>query len=137
VVRWDEVKGGAVNHVLKVSGGPEMSTRWVFTMTGSDGKGSASNPAIPPEGLRLRIRPSVDLTKLGLHPEALVIAKALQDYGMYLGDSGGTTALKLENTRVEGRGQLWDLTGQDLCGLPFTPAYWQVLAEGYDPSAPR
>ena len=35
---------------------------------------------------------------MDLQPEALVIARALQDYGFYIGDSGGTTALKLENT---------------------------------------
>jgi hypothetical protein len=135
VVRWDEVRAGAVDHVLKVSSGPELSKRWVFPMTGSDGQGPPDDPAVPPEGLRLRINPSVDLDRLGLHPQALVIAKALQTYGMYLGDSGGATALKLEDTPVEGRGQVWDVTTQDLCGLPFTPAYWEVLAEGYDPSS--
>ena len=41
--------------------------------------------------------------------QALVIARALQQYGFYIGDSGGVTALKLEDTRLEGRGELWDL----------------------------
>jgi hypothetical protein len=135
VVRWDEVQAGAIDHVLKVSSGPELSTRWVFPMTGSDGRAPGDDPAVPPEGLRLRIKPSVDLSKLGLHPQALVIAKALQTYGMYLGDSGGATALKLEDTAIEGRGRLWGVTKEDLCSLPFTPAYWEVLPEGYDPSA--
>jgi hypothetical protein len=137
VVRWDEVQAGAVDHVLKVSSGPELSKRWVFPMTRSDGDGPVDDPSVPPEGLRLRIKPSVDLTGLGLDPQALVIARALQTYGMYLGDSGGSTALKLEDTVVEGRGQVWDATTKDLCGLPFTPAYWDVLPEGYDPSAAR
>lgn len=137
VVRLDEVRAGAVDHVLKVSSGPELSGRWVFPMTGSDGDGPPNDPDLPPEGLRLRIKPSVDLSQLGLKPEALVIAQALQDYGMYLGDSGGATALKLEDTMVEGRGQLWDVTTKSLCDLPFTPAYWDVLPEGYDPSASR
>ena len=60
-----------------------------------------------PEGLRLRIKPSINLHALGLHPQALAIAQAMQTYGVYLGDSGGSTALKLEDTRTEGRGQLW------------------------------
>ena len=25
-------------------------------------------------------------------------------------------------------------TNKDLCGLPFSPAYWDVLPEGYNPS---
>ena len=83
----------------------------------------------------MRINPSIDLTSLGLHPQALVIAQALQKYGMYLGDSGGTTALKLEDTRAEGLGQLWTVTADDLCTLPFTSQFWDVLPEGYDLSA--
>ena len=134
VIRWDMVRAGVLDHVLKVSSGPELSRRWVFPMTGSDGDGPVDDPVVPPEGLRLRIKPSVQLDTLGLHPQALVIARALQTYGMYLGDSGGSTAVKLEDTTVEGRGQLWDVTTDDLCGLPLTPAYWDVLPEGYDPS---
>ena len=84
----------------------------------------------------MRIKPSINLKALDLHPQALVIAEALQKYGVYLGDSGGTTALKLEDTKAEGRGQLWTVTANDLCSLPFTTQYWDVLPEGYDPSAP-
>jgi hypothetical protein len=137
VLRYDEVQAGAVDHVLKVSSGPELSKRWVFPMTGSDGDRPADDPVAPPEGLRLRIKPSVDLSRFGLHSDVLVIARALQTYGMYLGDSGGSTALKLEDTVSEGRGQLWDVTTTALCALPFSPTYWDVLPEGYDPSTGR
>jgi hypothetical protein len=134
-VRFDEVQEGSIDHVLKIAIGPEAADRAVFPMTGSDGDYLGDDPAVPPQGLRLRINPSIDLEELRLHPEALVIAKALQTYGMYIGDSGGVTALKLEDTVSEGRGQLWDVTAQDLCRLPFTPSYWDVLPEGYDPSS--
>ena len=80
----------------------------------------------------MRIKASIDLETLGLSQEALVIARALQRYGFYFGDSGGTTALKLENTRAEGRGQLWSLKADDLCGLPFELDYWDVIAETFD-----
>ncbi len=137
VVRWDMVEAGVVNHVLKVASGPEVSDRAVFPMVGSDGHYTGTDPAVPPQGLRFRIKPSVNLDALGLPPQALVIARALQRYGFYIGDSGGVTALKLEDTVAESRGQLWDLAANDLCGLPFTPAYWDVIAEGYDPSRVR
>ena len=26
------------------------------------------------------------------------------------------------------------MSADDLCGLPFTPEYWDVVAEGYDPT---
>jgi hypothetical protein len=133
-VSWDEVRDGAVRHVLKVAAGPEVSHSFVFPMVGSDGDYRGDDPAVPPQGLRFRIKPSVDLEALELPPEALVIARALQRYGFYIGDSGGTTALKLENTVAEGRGQLWRLSADALCGLPFTPRYWDVIEGGYDPA---
>lgn len=133
-VEWDEVAAGRIGRVLKVASGPEVSARFVFPMVGSDGDYRGDNPAVPPQGLRFRIKPSVDLAALDLNPEARVIARALQRYGFYIGDSGGTTALKLEDTVTEARGQLWTMSADALCGLPFTPAYWQVMPEGYDPT---
>ena len=133
-VTRDEVVAGAVRHVLKVAVGPEASERHVFPMVGSDGDYTGDDPAVPPQGLRLRVKPSVDLDSLALAPEALVIARALQDYGFYIGDSGGRTAVKLENTVVQGDGVQWALPSDALCALPFTADFWDVLAEGYDPS---
>jgi hypothetical protein len=133
-VELDEVRAGAIRHVLKAAAGPEVADRFVFPMVGSDGDYEGSDPGVPPQGLRLRIKPSVDLESLGLHPEALVIARALQTYGFYIGDSGGTTALKLQNTWAEGRGQLWKVSADALCGLPFTSEYWDVVDEDYDPT---
>lgn len=132
MVRYNEVRNGAVRHVLKVSSGPETSRGYVFPMVGSDG--DSSNPAAPKQGLRFRIKPSVNIDALGLGPQATVIAKALQRYGMYLGDNGGHTTLKLENTRASGRGQLWTLPSTALCSLPLTSRYWDVIRGGYDPS---
>jgi hypothetical protein len=133
-VEHDEVVAGAIRHVLKVAAGPEVADRHVFPMIGSDGDYQGSDPAVPPQGLRFRIKPTIDLEAMGLGGEALVIARALQDYGFYIGDSGGTTALKLEDTRAQGEGQLWSVAADDLCALPLTLDYWDVVAEGYDPT---
>lgn len=134
-VTLDEVRDREVRHVVKVAAGPELADRAVFPMIGSDGDYQGDDPAVPPQGLRFRIRHDVVLRDVVDHPEALVIARGLQRYGFYLGDSGGTTALKLENTVAEGEGQLWDITADALCGLPFTPEYWDVIEEGYDPTS--
>jgi hypothetical protein len=129
MARLDEVTAGRIEHVLKVASGPEVSRRSVFPMVNSDG--DTRDPSAPPQGLRFRIKPSVDLDALNLPPQAAVIARAFQEYGFYIGDSGGVTALKLEDTRLEGRGQLWQLSPDALCGLPLTPEFWDVLPEGY------
>jgi len=133
MARLDEVQAGAIRHVLKVASGPQVSFRSVFPMVGSDG--SSDDPAAPPQGLRFRIKASVDLDQLGLDPQARVIAEALQRYGFYIGDSSGVTALKLEDTRTEGRGQKWTTSPTALCALPFDARYWDVLPEGYRPSS--
>lgn len=125
---WQEVQDGAIRHVLKIAVGPELSQDHVFPMVGSDGDYKGDDPAVPPQGIRLRVKPSVDLDALDLHPEARVIAEALQRYGVYIGDSGGTTALKLEDTAAEGRGQLWSVSADALCDLPFSSTYWEVIA---------
>jgi len=132
MVRYDEVDFGRIDHVLKVASGPAVSKRAVFPMVGSDG--DAKDPAAPAQGLRFRIKPSIDLDDLGLEPQALVIATALQEYGFYIGDSGGVTALKLEDTRLEGRGELWSIPADALCELPLSPRFWQALPEGYQPT---
>jgi hypothetical protein len=128
------VRAGAISNVLKISSGPEVAERWVFPMIGSDGHYVGSAAGVPPQGLRLRLKPTLDLNDFGLSPQALIIAKAIQRYGVYIGDSGGATALKLEDTEAEGRGRLWHLAPDALCTLNFIPAFWDVIAEGYDPS---
>ena len=127
---YDEVAAGSIDHVLKIALGPDPSSRFVFPMVGSDGNGPSVAPA---EGTRLRIKPSVDLAALKLSPQALIIARAAQRYGVYIGDGGGNTTLKLEDTAVESRGQLWTLSADALASLPFTDQIWDVVAADYAP----
>ena len=131
MARYDQVQAGRIDNVMKISCGPECNVGSTFPMIGSDGD-STTSPL--KQGLRLRIRPDVNLDSLGLPAQALVVAKAIQEYGVYIGDSGGTTSLKLENTVAEGKGQLWDIKATALSKLPFTPQFWDVLPEGYNPA---
>jgi len=87
-VIWpQELEKGKIEHVLifsytfPKSGGP------VLPATESDGE-SDRNDAIP-EGARLQLDPDLDLESLNLQPFEKTIAKALQEYGMILGDIGG------------------------------------------------
>lgn len=132
MARIDEVEAGRIEHVLKIASGPEASKRFVFPMVGSDG--DSRDADAPPQGLRLRIRPSVDLDALELDRQTLVIARAMQDYGVYIGDSGSVSTLKLEDTRITRGEQLWHMAPTALCALPFSPEFWDVLPEGYRPS---
>jgi hypothetical protein len=114
--------------VLKISSGPELSKKSVLPVVHSDG--DSSNRNAPAQGTRLRLKPSVNLHKIK-NRQARVIARAMQRYGVYLGDSGGTTSLKLENTRVHGQGQRWNMSATALCRFPLSRKYWKVVPNGY------
>jgi hypothetical protein len=128
-VRYDEVELGTIDHVLKIAVHTAAPSH-VFPMVGSDG--IATDPAAPPEGARIRIEPSLDLDELDLSPAALIVARALQTYGAVVGDqSGGSVALKVENTVAEGQGQRWTgvLAADSLSAIPLDA--YQVVELGY------
>jgi hypothetical protein len=130
-VRYDEVQAGRIDHVLKIAVNTANENH-VWPMTGSDG--DSLDPAALPQGARLRIKPSVDLSRLALNPDALTIARALQRYGAVVGDSSGSnTNLKVENTVIEGKGWLWKgrLTASALQAIPFSN--YEVVQLGYNP----
>jgi hypothetical protein len=86
----------------------------------------------PPEGTRIQLKPSIDLSRYGLSPAALVIATALQKYGAVIGDqSGGSVSLKVENAVAEGLGRLWSgvLGAKDLDA--FSLDDYQVIQLGW------
>lgn len=130
-VLFNEIRQGSIDHVLKISVNTTKCAH-VFPMVG-DECGTTATFA-PPEGTRIRIKPSVSFAGLGLSPAALVIARALQKYGAIIGDqSGGPATLKLENTTAEGRGQLWTgvLDADSLRSIPFED--YQVISPGWRP----
>lgn len=130
-VRYDEATAGAIEHVLKIAVNTARSDA-IFPMIRSDG--TTDHVHAPPQGTRMRIKPSVDLSRFDLHPQAQVIARALQDYGAVVGDStGAPVALKLEDTVAQGRGQLWQLTKQALCSIPIEA--FEVIDHTYRPPA--
>lgn len=105
-VRWDELEAGVIPHVLKVSI-PDTASRNVYPGAGDEG----GNGSIP-EGAIFRIKPSVDLRGRGLSGNMLTIAKAMQTFGVVIGDRGGTPmTLKLENLEVTARSWNWDDVG--------------------------
>jgi hypothetical protein len=130
-VRFDEVRFGAIDHVLKIAV-HRTKCRHVFPMI-DDECGTWQSYA-PPEGTRIRIKPWVDLSKLHLSPAALVIARALKRYGAIIGDqTGGPISLKVENTIAEGEGFRWDgkLAADSLANVPLR--LFEVVEPGYRP----
>lgn len=54
------------------------------------------------EGERIALKPDIDLTKRGLSPFGLAVARTLQQHGMYIGDNAGSmSALKAQQTNTK------------------------------------
>ncbi|MCX7015398.1 MAG: hypothetical protein NTW86_23070, partial [Candidatus Sumerlaeota bacterium] len=124
----------AIRHVLKIAVNTTKAAH-VFPMVG-DEKGTQAADA-PPEGARIRIKASIDLSQRDLSPAARVIATALQQYGAVIGDqSGGPVNLKVENTVAEGRGQRWEgvLSEDALASIPLDD--YEIVELGYGENGP-
>jgi hypothetical protein len=83
LARYSEVRAGAINHALRFSA-PCTAPRYVYPARHYSQH--CSLPNAPPMGLRVRLRPSLNVSHLS--DQARVIAVALKRYGMILADNG-------------------------------------------------
>ncbi len=83
LVRWQEVSEGAIDHALRVTV-PESQKGYIHPATHY--ASSSTDPALPPMGLRLRLKASYPLE--GFSGQALVIMQALKRYGLIVADNG-------------------------------------------------
>ena len=106
LARYDEVSSGAIRHALRFTA--ERTSRAHIYPARHDA-GSA-DPSLPPMGLRVRLKASVDISHLG--KQARVIAQALKTYGMILADNGspwfitGASDRKWNDDDLHGLGKL-------------------------------
>ena len=83
LARWDEVSAGVIDHALRFTA-PE--TRRAYVYPARHFASSSNSPTLPPMGLRVRLKASVDISTFP--KQARVVLKALQVYGMILADNG-------------------------------------------------
>jgi hypothetical protein len=83
LVRYDEVAKAAILHALRFTA---PSTRTEHIYPARHDAGASGSAALPPMGLRVRLKASVDISGFG--PQARVILAALQRYGMIVADNG-------------------------------------------------
>jgi hypothetical protein len=85
LVRYPEVRAGRIDHALRVTV-PETQRGYIHPATHF--ASSSSDPALPPMGLRLRLKASYSLA--GFHGQALVVLRALERYGLIVADNGSS-----------------------------------------------
>jgi hypothetical protein len=82
LVRYDEVQSGQINHALRFTA-PQTQNSYLWPARHHAG---SANPALPPMGLRLRLKASFDIT--AYPAEVRVILQAMKTYGIILADNG-------------------------------------------------
>ena len=94
LITVDEVKAGKIEHAL-VLAYPHIRSRY-YTPPASSAQGTTSD-AIQTRGVecggQIQLDPTLDLSTLGLSSTGLMIAKALQTYGAFVGDYSGAISL--------------------------------------------
>jgi len=83
LVRYEEVAAGEIRHALRFTA-PE--TRRAFIYPARHFASASADRALPPMGLRVRLKRSVDIS--GYPPQARIVLRALKRYGMILADNG-------------------------------------------------
>ncbi len=83
LARYDEVARGLINHALRFTA-PRTRAAHLYPARHDAARGA--DPALPPMGLRVRLKASVSLA--GFPPQARVVLAALKTYGMLLADNG-------------------------------------------------
>jgi hypothetical protein len=83
LARYDEVARGVIDHALRFT---VQRTRNTFVYPARHQASSSSDPSLPPMGLRVRLKASVDIA--GFPKQARVVLQALKTYGMIVADNG-------------------------------------------------
>lgn len=136
-VRLEEVRSGAIYRRLEcfwhATGRPDGRTpSYYWPMVDYEG----GKGGVVPQGIVLRIRSGIDLSTLGLSPGALVIARALQEYGCIIGDNDGidNNSIKLQRGPAQWAEIDPALSVDSLSVLGWGD--WEFVEGGYDPPEP-
>jgi hypothetical protein len=85
LARWDDIATGSIHHALRFT--VERSRR-AFVYPARHYASSLTDPNLPPMGLRVRLKPSFDVS--GFPPQARAVLQALKTYGMIVADNGSS-----------------------------------------------
>jgi hypothetical protein len=83
LLRRDEVLSGRIAHALRFT---VARSQAAYVSPATHFASKASDPALPPMGLRLRLKAGYDLSSFSA--PARVVLTALQQYGMFVADNG-------------------------------------------------
>jgi hypothetical protein len=83
LARWADAATGQIDHALRFTA---SQTRRAYIYPARHYASDATDPSLPPMGLRVRLKASVDISRFP--PQARIVLVALKRYGMILADNG-------------------------------------------------
>jgi hypothetical protein len=83
LLRYEDIESGAINHALRFTA---RKTAQSYVYPARHWASTATDPHLPPMGLRVRLKASFDTS--GFPPQAKIVLEALKRYGMILADNG-------------------------------------------------
>ncbi len=83
LVRYDEVESGVITHAIRMTA---ETTDTSYLWPARHEAGARSDPNLPPMGARFRLKASFNIS--GFSPQAQVVLRAMQQYGLILADNG-------------------------------------------------
>ncbi|MFE1869393.1 hypothetical protein ACFW9N_00595 [Streptomyces sp. NPDC059496] len=110
--RYDEAAGGRIDHAIRITV-PRSDRSCVWPARHQ--AGSAADSALPPLGLRLRLKRAVDTS--GLAPQAKAVTDALKKYGAIVADNGSPWYITGEESPGWDHAQLNGLCPELLCDV--------------------
>jgi hypothetical protein len=124
LVRYEEVASGRIDHAIRVTA---PRTRDAYVWPARHSASDSNDPALPPMGLRLRLKSSVDTSRLPA--QARIVAEAMKRYGVILADNGsswfisGTPDDRWDNDALHALGALKgaDFEAVDTTSLVVSP----------------
>ena len=114
----DELATGSINHAIRFILPNQRIRAHVFVHPATHAGGPRGPVPAPPIGALFRLKASYDVSQL--MPEAQVVARAMQKYGMFLAD-GGNIALTAESDKdTKAKYADLDFDSHSLWGLKVT-----------------
>ena len=84
LARWEgDASTGRIDHALRFT---VERTRRAYIYPAPHYASDSTDPSLPPMGLRVRLKASVDISRLP--PQARIVAQAMKTYGLILADNG-------------------------------------------------
>jgi hypothetical protein len=121
LARYDEVASGQIDHALRFT---LQSSRAAFVPPASHWAANSKNALAAPMGMRLRLKPSFDISTFSSANQ--VILKAMKQYGMIMADNGSSMYIsgapddRWDNNDLH---QLSSVTASDFEVVLMSPIY--------------